>query len=332
MITTILCTYNRARSLAATLESLAASELPASVSWEVLVVDNNSTDQTRELVQDFCRRYPGRFRYLFEAKPGKSYALNAGIAGSLGDVLAFVDDDVIVDTRWLQNITADLTTGAWIGTAGRVLPAQMVALPSWLPQEGADPFKWDPLAVLCARFDLGNYPVEVDLNRAPYGANMAFRKCAFEKYGGFRLDLGPRPGSQIRGEDVELGQRLILAGERLRYEPSAIVYHPIPEGRIEKAFFLSWWFDFGRVSIRTRGDRPNVWGIPYDFLSLMRRVIAIAALSFRELVTPRASTRFSCKCMVRKEIGMSLELLLRLFGGHSRNVAAVPKPSPEPEV
>ncbi len=77
-ITVILCTYNRCRSLTKALESVAASQLPGSIKWEVLVVDNNSNDQTHEVVGEVCRRFPDRFRYMFEAKPGKSHALNAG--------------------------------------------------------------------------------------------------------------------------------------------------------------------------------------------------------------------------------------------------------------
>jgi glucosyl-dolichyl phosphate glucuronosyltransferase len=77
--TIILCTYNRCKSLAKTLESIAILRDPGSVEWEVLVVDNNSTDQTGAVVEGYCCRYPGRFRYLFEAQQGKSYALNAGI-------------------------------------------------------------------------------------------------------------------------------------------------------------------------------------------------------------------------------------------------------------
>jgi glycosyltransferase involved in cell wall biosynthesis len=78
-ISIILRTYNRCESLAKTLESTAALRLPESVEWEALVVDNNSTDQTREVVGEFCRHYPGRFRYLSEPQQGKSHALNAGI-------------------------------------------------------------------------------------------------------------------------------------------------------------------------------------------------------------------------------------------------------------
>ncbi len=78
-ITVVLCTYNRSKYLATALNSAAALVLPESVEWEILVVDNNSNDSTREVVADFCDRFPSRFRYLFEPQQGKSIALNAGI-------------------------------------------------------------------------------------------------------------------------------------------------------------------------------------------------------------------------------------------------------------
>ncbi len=81
-ITVILCTHNRSRELAASLASLAASQLPDSVEWEVLVVDNNSNDQTRTVVDDFARQYPGRFRDLFLTHPGKAFAPTAGVRES----------------------------------------------------------------------------------------------------------------------------------------------------------------------------------------------------------------------------------------------------------
>jgi glucosyl-dolichyl phosphate glucuronosyltransferase len=312
-ITAILCTCNRAETLGQTLESLAASQLPSSVSWEVLVVDNNSTDKTREVVQSFSGRYSGRFRYLFEPKPGKCYALNSAIANARSEVLAFVDDDVIVDRMWLQNLTAGLLRGECAGVAGRILPGGTFTLPPWLSWErcvGA--FRADPLSVLCARFDLGDQARELELDQAPYGANMAFRKTIFEKYGDFRLDLGPRPKSQIRNEDVEFGRRIIKAGERLCYEPSAVVHHPVPLGRISKEFFLSWWFDYGRASIIERDERPQVIGMPWDYLSLLRRIIEISSLSLRRMFAVSPDKRFFCKCMIWKETGMVVELYRRI--------------------
>jgi glycosyltransferase involved in cell wall biosynthesis len=306
-VTVILCTYNRFEQLAVTLESLAASHLPPSTAWDVLIVDNNSTDQTRKVAEDFCRRYPGRFRYLFEPNPGKSYALNSGIANARADVLAFVDDDVTVEPTWLQNLTAELHSGEWAGAAGRTLPAQAFTPPPWLP--------WKELGcILCAHFDLGDQPSELGSGTPPYGANMAFRRAMFEKHGGFRTDLGPSPNGEIPrpGEDTEFGRRLFRAGERLRYEAQAVVYHPIPQDRITKEYLLSWCFDSGRANIVARGDRrPHLYGIPWDYLSFVHRAMSILILSLRELFAASQCKRFYYKCMIWAETGMMVELYRR---------------------
>ena len=96
-ISVIISTSNRCESLEKALQSVAASSLPDGLQWEVMVVDNNSHDRTSDVVADFCRRYPGRFRDLFESQPGKSYALNRGIAEAQGEVIAFTDDDIGVE-------------------------------------------------------------------------------------------------------------------------------------------------------------------------------------------------------------------------------------------
>ena len=135
-ISVILCTYNRCHSLATALQSVANSQVPDSVTWEVLVVDNNSKDKTRETAEEFGRRYPGRFRYFFEPQQGKSYALNSGIREARGDVLAFMDDDVMVDVKWLQSLTSIFQRPDWAGAGGRILPERSFTPPAWLSVEG----------------------------------------------------------------------------------------------------------------------------------------------------------------------------------------------------
>src|SRR3974390_2807211 len=131
-ITVILCTYNRCQSLRKALESVAASVLPTSVEWDVLVVDNNSSDLTKSEIEKFCQHYPGRFRYLFEKQAGKSFALNAGIREARGDVVAFMDDDVVVDSLWLRNLRMPLETCQWAGTGGRIRPEKDFSPPAWM--------------------------------------------------------------------------------------------------------------------------------------------------------------------------------------------------------
>jgi glucosyl-dolichyl phosphate glucuronosyltransferase len=321
-ITVILCTYNRCQSLAEALDSVAASRLAESEGWEVLVVDNNSRDQTRDVVEKLCRQYPGRFRYLFEPQQGKSYALNTGIREARGDILAFMDDDVTVEAEWLQNLTVALHQDAWAGAGGRVVRKWTCPLPRWLSAEGTyERMAW-PLVI----YDLGQEAGE--LTYTPCGTNMAFRKEMFVKYGGFRTDLGPQ-GREISSpmglnaitarigggcEDSEFGQRLMAAGEHLRYEPSAVVYHPVPQNRITKQYFLAWWFEFGRTNIRMAGPRPPIWGIPRHYLRMARMTTQLLGRTLRWMLALKPCRRFYYKVGAWETAGMIAEDYLQWFG------------------
>lgn len=302
-VTVIVCTFNRSELLAKALDSVASSILPDSVEWEVLVVDNNSGDKTREVVGQICHLHPGRFRYIFEARQGKSIALNTGVRESRGDVLAFMDDDITVEPTWLWNLTASLESGEWAGVGGRILPAGAFSPPPWLWLK--EPFNF--AGALFAHFDLGVAPGKLD--RAPYGANMAFQRRMFEKHGGFRTDLGPRPGSAIRNEDTEFGRRLLAAGERLRYEPTATVYHPVPIERIQKKYFLDWWFDYGRAEICEVGRKPDVWGIQRRYLSIPKLVVVVLAVNaVRWAISFDSQTRFFWKTRTWAAAGEMVEI------------------------
>jgi glycosyltransferase involved in cell wall biosynthesis len=302
-ITAILCTYKRCHKLGDALESLAASVLPETDEWEILVVDNNSPDQTREVVEGFMRRYPGRFRYFFEPKQGKSNALNSGIREARGDVLAFVDDDVTVEKTWLKNLTANLGDDPWSGAGGKILPPPDFLPPEWLALEG--PYNFG--GVVCAQFDLGNTAGE--LKEPPYGTNMAFRKEVFKRYGTFRVDLGPRPGSELRNEDTEFGRRVLNGGERLRYEPSAVVFHPVPPERVRKEFLLTWWFDFGRAQMREKGKRSKVLGIPHYCFSLPNITFRhLPRWTLRWLTSRDPKQRFHHQCFTWATAGTLAEI------------------------
>jgi glucosyl-dolichyl phosphate glucuronosyltransferase len=313
-ITVVLCTYNRCQSLAKTLESIVVSKLPEHIEWEVVVVDNHSSDQTRGVIEDFQRRYSGRFRYVFEAERGLSAARNAGIRSARGDIIAFTDDDLTVEPTWLWNLVCPLSNGEWSGVGGRILPEQKMTPPRWLALEG----KYGMGGVLFAHFDLGDKPCELD--RPPYGANMAFRKAMFEKHGVFRTDLGPSPGNEIRNDDTEFGRRLMAAGERLRYEPSAVVYHEIPKHRVSKSYFLKWWFDYGRAQAREAGRRPRIAGIPRHYITIPNIVLShLPRRSAQWIVTLNPRKRFYRRCMVQVASGWLVE---------TRRLARTWKPRP----
>ena len=301
MISVVLCTYNRCESLRNSLKSVLASQLPPSVDWEIVVVDNNSSDQTAKAVEQISAIVPSRIRYLFEPRPGKSHALNAGICAAGGDVIAFMDDDVTVGPTWLRNLTAPLESGAWAGVGGRVIPEWRLPPPSWLPVQ-------DVLGALVS-FDLGD--LAGPLREPPFGTNMAFRKAVFKKYGGFRLDLGPQPGCEIRGEDSEFGHRLLSAGEQLWYEPNALVYHPVPEDRCHPEYFLSWWFDKGRAGVREQGQlNSGNWTIANVPLYLFRRLLR-RSVQWIFSITP--SRRLSNKLKVWTLAGAVVEHYRRRY-------------------
>jgi glycosyltransferase involved in cell wall biosynthesis len=286
-VTVVVCTYNRCGELQGTLASLAASQVPDSVEWEVFVVDNNSTDQTRAVVEEFSRVHLGRFRYIFESIQGKSWALNRAVREVSGDVVVFTDDDVKVDPSWLDNISAPLRDGRYAGSGGRTLPPVGFTRPRWLALDG--PYALAPLAL----FDRG--PVPMDLKEAPYGNNMAYRKEVFDRHGGFRTDLGPRPGVNCpqKSEDSEFGLRLLAVGEQLCYTPSAVVYHSVPPHRIEREYFLSWSWDKAQSDFRI-GELPvstkmQIGGVS---LFLFRR---LARWTLQWLLCIDPSKRFFCK-------------------------------------
>lgn len=287
-VAVILCTYNRAKSLHCALASLSAQSPAEAFEWEVVVVDNNSSDDTRQVVEDFCLRFPGRYRYIFEPHQGKSFALNRGLKETTSDVIAFVDDDVEVAENWLSRLAIVLKDERWAGVGGRILPEEGFQPPTWLDTESRHILA--PLAI----FDRGAEARE--LGEPPFGTNMAFRRTVFAKHGGFRTDLGPQPGSEIRGDDTEFGNRLLKGGERLWYEPSAVVYHPVSPQRLRRGYFLTWWHDKGRADVRELGvqgrSTANIGDIP---LVLFGR---LGVAGVRWLCSFQKAKRFSYKLRV----------------------------------
>ena len=254
-ISVILCTYNRAASLRSTLGSLACLRMPPGVKWELLVVDNNSKDETREVVDQFAETAEMCVRYLFEGRQGKSAALNTGVSAATGKIIAFTDDDVVVDADWLVNLRRAFAEHDCAAVAGKIVPVWEHEKPDWLEMEGPQG------AVLT--FDLG--VEEKQINFEPYGANSAFRKESFQKYGLFRLDLGPSAEDRLTYEETEFASRLIAGGEKIWYVPGAIIYHPVEPRRTSKGFLLRWSYDYGRSVMRATGnpkDGVTYWGVP----------------------------------------------------------------------
>lgn len=246
-LTVIICTWNRAKSLAVVLESLEASVVPESLAWEVLVVDNNSKDDTRAVCESFMARNPRRFRYLFHGTQGKTNALNAGIQDARSEILALTDDDLTVDPHWVAEIYDVFQKFDCAAVGGKIVPLWNCKKPSWITFDG--PYR-HPAYGGIVNFDKGDSPVK--LSATVVGANMGLRKSIFEKYGPYRPDLN-RINDLLGGEDTEYCRRIIYAGECLMYAPKAVVYHPVEEYRTTRKYMRSMAFHYGRWSILVGG-------------------------------------------------------------------------------
>jgi len=229
----VIATFNRAADLAATLASLAG--LRPRGEWEAIVVDNNSTDGTRAVVETAAASFPVPLRYVFEREQGRSPALNAGIRLAAGDVIVTTDDDVRVDPDWLDRAADGLERLHCDYVGGRVLPIWGAAPPAWLPNRGGK--HWAVIALL----DYGAEPIEFGA-RVPLGVNMAFRREAFERAGLFDPGTGRKAGTLLGQEVREWCIRAREAGLRGFYVPELAVRHIIPASRLNKAYFRRWFY------------------------------------------------------------------------------------------
>jgi glycosyltransferase involved in cell wall biosynthesis len=252
--TVLIATYNRAALLGETLDSLRTLRVRPDRRWEVVVVDNNSTDDTRAVVERRVADFPVPLRYLFEGRQGRSSALNAGIAGSDGEIIAMTDDDVIVGERWLDAACDVLleNDGATAYAGGPVEPIWEVDPPAWLDLTRGD--LWGTIAIQ----DHGDRPfVYEEARRVPLGANLAARRSFFAAIGNFRADLGRSSGRLVLGQEVpELLTRARAAGLRGMYLPAMRVRHHIPAKRLTRAYFRRWWFGKGVSRSGMDGVQP----------------------------------------------------------------------------
>ena len=266
----VIATYNRADDLRETLASLAA--MRPSESWEVIVVDNNSTDETHAIVAAAAIGFPAPLRYLLEREQGRSPALNAGIRVASGDIIVTTDDDVRVDADWLDRCGEALDELGCEYIGGRVLPIWGAPRPRWLPNHGGK--HWAVIALL----DYGQKPIEFG-TRVPLGVNMAFRREAFERAGLLDPQTGRKAGTLLGQEVREWCIRARSAGIRGCYAPDVAVRHVIPAPRLTKRYFRRWFYWRGisrallyeragldmeapeRTALDFRGV-PHVFGVP----------------------------------------------------------------------
>lgn len=240
-----ICTYNRAASLRRTLESVAAGVGRSACAWELLVIDNNSNDDTRAAVREFEGRLP--LRYLFESRQGLSHARNRALAESVADLLLCIDDDMTLQPAWAEGFLA--AAGGFPDAdffGGRILPEWPEGKPGWLHDED--------LALVSGvfgKYDLGSSvrpyrPGEPH----PYGGNFGLRRRLFERLDGFRADLGVSGTTAGRGEETEYFQRAAGAGSRGVYVGASVCRHRIRAEQTTLRYLYQYGFQTAVAGVR----------------------------------------------------------------------------------
>lgn len=233
LISAIICTHNREQYLGAAIDSLLAQTFDA---YEILIVDNASTDQTAEVAK--ARQNDPRVRYLYEPTLGLSVARNTGAREAKGEILAYLDDDAEASPGWLQALYEVYQDNARVAIAGgkvTLIWPPAVQPPSWLSTE---------LSSGLGAYDLG--PERVYIQRpqlTPRGLNYSIRKPFLEEVGGFDASLGRVGKNLLSNEELYMTQLALRRGWQVVYEPTALAAHNVSPARLKPTWFLSrsWW-------------------------------------------------------------------------------------------
>lgn len=242
----IFCTYNREKYIYNALKSIAEQDFPVS-EYEIVLVNNNSTDSTENICNQFKTDYPQvDFRYYIETNQGLSYARNRGVEESRGDILVFVDDDATVFEHYLSSIDDFFINHPAVSACGGpIVPVYEVDKPKWLSLYteqllGGALYEGDKVKP----FRNGKYPG---------GGNSAFRKEVFQKYGLFNVELGRKGTGLIGAEEKDLYDRLVRGREEFYYLPQMGIHHYIPAKKLSIPHFKELTYSIGKSErIRTK--------------------------------------------------------------------------------
>lgn len=272
----IVCTYNRAESLRDTLCALQAQAVVPGRTWEVIIVDNNSKDHTRQIVEDAVRDWP-ILRYAFEGAQGLSHARNHGIVCARGEILLFTDDDVLPEPDWLETTLGGLEKYQADACGGYIAPIWETPPPDWLTERFH--------GFLAIRTDhTDDYPI-TQSSQAPFGANMAMRKNVFEQAGLFDIDHGRKGKVLASGEDGEMFQRILSADMKAVFLGKSRVRHKVEAFRLTKRYLRRWRLQTSRNLAISRGvsGQRRILNIPlYLFPQFLRAVFSAVTGHFTQ--------------------------------------------------
>jgi glycosyltransferase involved in cell wall biosynthesis len=244
-ITVAICTWNRAELLNKTLSRMKELSVPSGVDWEIVVVDNNSFDDTSKVVAKHSTVLP--IRYFLEKKQGHTWARNRAVSTAIGDLIIWTDDDVLVDKQWLAAYYEAAQTwpeAAFFG--GRVDPLFEIEPPKWINENLA--LVTGPFALCMVEGPMRKIKEEEYL----VGANMAFRRQVFEDIA-FNVEIGRKGEQLLSGDETELVSRLQSSGQFGVWVPLARVRHQVSQKRMTKRYIWDWSLGLGLTDVRREG-------------------------------------------------------------------------------
>lgn len=267
-ITLIICTYNRAEYLDDTLHSLLQQPVENIVT-ELLVVNNNSTDNTPEVVAKHREQAdPSAFRisYFEEAEQGLSFARNRGIKEAASEHIVFVDDDIRAEQHFIENWINFFETYPNYHAAGGQIRVQFDDhKPKWASHY---------LLSLFGYHNLGKKVREYPGNKYPFGGNMGFRKELFEETGLFDTDLGRKGDQLTANEEKDLFNRVKSLGEPILYLPKALLYHRIGPERATKDYIRKQAEGMGRSVARQAESSPKL-KLNHNFKEIFKTAVSL---------------------------------------------------------
>lgn len=245
-LTVVVATYNRSESLVRCLESFRTQSAPRE-QWEVVVVNNNSKDDTEERFAQFVAANPDLpVRMVREERQGLSHARNCGMEAAKSPYIAIIDDDETVNVDFVRGYVEFFDAHPTVVAAGgRIVPCYEQGRPSWI-----SPYTERPIA---NPLDLGDEVRAFGRGRCPGGGNMAVRRTAIERFGAFDPSLGRTGKRLIGGEETDFFNRLARSGEPFYYVPQSIIYHHIAPEKLTHDYFTRLSHAIGvSEQIRTR--------------------------------------------------------------------------------
>ncbi|MEC4984003.1 MAG: glycosyltransferase [Oscillatoria sp. PMC 1068.18] len=252
-ISAVICTHNREEYLGAAIDSLLAQDF---AEYEVIVVDNASSDRTRAVVE--ARLADPKLKYVYEPVTGLSVARNTGAKAASGEIIAYLDDDAVATPSWLSALIAPYQQNERLAIAGGkvtlILPPG-ATYPQWLSTE---------LAGCLGAYDLGNELVYItNPGLTPRGLNYSIRRTFLEQVGGFDINLGRVGKNLLSNEEVYMTELALKQNWQVAYLPKALVAHNVAPERLKPTWFFrrGWWQGISegyRQQLAGRRDRRQL--------------------------------------------------------------------------